>query len=297
LSTPGSPVPGRVSILMRAALAIVTAMPAWVAAQNLRPAPTASEAPASEVPAPLRGVEFEQRLGESIDLDLVFRDEAGREVRLRDCVRERPIILALVYYECPMLCTMVLNGLAGCLNALQFDAGREFDILTVSFDPGETAAMAAAKKKMYLERYQRPTAKDGWHFLTGSEAAIHALAESIGFRYTYDSQTDQYAHASGLVVLTPRGRISRYFYGIEYAPRDVRLGLVEAADSKIGTFVDQVLLYCFHYDPATGKYGAAIMRLVRVGGILMVAALASFLVVMWRRERGRRAVRTVSDAA
>ena len=271
--------------------------PLWVAAQNLRPAPSASQAPASEVPVQLQGVAFDQRLGESVDLDLVFRDEAGRNIRLRDCVRDRPVLVALVYYECPMLCTMVLNGLAGCLNALQFDAGREFDIVTVSFDPGETAAMAAAKKKTYLERYQRPTAAAGWHFLTGDAAAIEALAASIGFRYTYDPATDQYAHASGIVALTPQGRISRYFYGIEYAPRDVRLGLVEAADGKIGSVVDQVLLYCFHYDPATGTYGAAVMRLVRGGGILMVAALAGFLLVMRRRERSRRGVRTVSHAA
>ena len=277
-------------------VALVVA-PLWVAAQNLRPAPSASQAPASEVPVQLQGVAFDQRLGESVDLDLVFRDEAGRNIRLRDCVRDRPVLVALVYYECPMLCTMVLNGLAGCLNALQFDAGREFDIVTVSFDPGETAAMAAAKKKTYLERYQRPTAAGGWHFLTGDAAAIEALAASIGFRYTYDPATDQYAHASGIVALTPQGRISRYFYGIEYAPRDVRLGLVEAADGKIGSVVDQVLLYCFHYDPATGTYGAAVMRLVRGGGILIVAALASFLLVMRRRERSRRGVRTVSHAA
>lgn len=253
-------------------------------AQPGRPAPR-PDVPASKLPEPLREVAFEQRLGDVVPLDLEFLDEDGKRVRLRDCVRGRPVILSLVYYECPMLCTMVLNGLASCLEVLQFDVGREFEVLTVSFDPTETPDLARKKKASYLKRYGRPEAGEGWHFLTGEEAAIRSLTESVGFRYVYDTDRGEYAHASGIVLLTPEGRIARYFYGVEYPPKDVRLGLVEAADGKIGSFVDQVLLYCFHYDPATGKYGAAVMRLVRLGGVLTVLALGVFFWAGRRKSR------------
>lgn len=248
------------------------------------------DVPASQMPEPLRDVAFDQRLGDTVPLDLEFADENGTRVRLRDCVRGRPVILSLVYYECPMLCTMVLNGLAGCLEALRFDVGREFEVLTVSFDPTETPELARKKKASYLKRYGRPEAGEGWHFLTGDEDAIRALTESVGFRYVYDAERGEYAHASGIVVLTPEGRIARYFFGVEYPPKDVRLGLVEAADGKIGGFVDQVLLYCFHYDPVTGRYGTAVMRLVRLGGVLTLVALGAFFWIQRRRSRRPEAV-------
>jgi protein SCO1/2 len=195
-----------------------------------------------------------------------------------------------------MLCTEVLNGLVRAMLDLPFDAGKEFNVLTVSFDPRERSPLAAAKKRTYLERYGRPGAEEGWHFLTGEEAAIRRLTEAVGFRYTYDPRNDQFAHASGILVLTPAGRVSRYFYDVRYGPRDLRLGLVEASAGKIGSPVDKVLLYCFHYDPVEGKYGAVVMNFVRVGGVLTVAAIAALVTVLWRQER-RKARRNAAAAA
>jgi protein SCO1/2 len=223
-------------------------------------------------------------------MDATFRDEAGRVVTLGELLDGKPGILALVYYECPMLCTMTLNGLASVLGILEFDAGQEFEVLTVSFDSRETPDLARAKKANYLQRYGRPGAEDGWHFLTGDEESIRRLTESIGFRYTWDEDAGQFAHATGLVVVTPQGRLARYFYGVEYPPKDLRLGLVEAADGKIGGFVDQVLLYCFHYDPATGRYGAAVMRLVQTGAVLTLIVIGIFFLRNWRRGKSRRMV-------
>jgi len=243
--------------------------------------------PPAGLPGALKEVAFDQRLGESIPLDATFRDETGQPVRLGDLMHGRPAILALVYYECPMLCTLTLNGLASALDVLQLDAGRDFEILTVSFNPRETPELARSKKATYLKRYVRPTAAAGWHFLTGDDVEIHRVTDAAGFRYTWDADNQQYAHATGLVILTPAGRIARYFYGVEYSPRDLRLGLVEASDGKIGTMVDQALLFCFHYDPATGRYGAAIMRLVRVGAVLTLAGLGVFFWTASRRARAR----------
>ncbi len=240
------------------------------------------------LPELLRGVGIEQRLNAQVPLDLILRDEGGQEVRLAAYFGDKPVILSLAYYECPMLCTQVLNGLASALKVLSFDIGKQFNVVTVSFNPNDTAALAAAKKQTYLKEYGRPGAADGWHFLTGDAAAIARLTESVGFRYRYDPEHRQYAHAAGIMILTPQGRIARYFYGVEFAPRDVRLGLVEAADSRIGSPVDQLLLFCFHYDPATGKYGAVVMGAVRVAGALTVVALAAFLIVMWRRDATRK---------
>ena len=240
------------------------------------------------LPAPLQDVGFDQKLGAQVPLDLVFRDESGEETTLGAYVSERPVILSLVYYECPMLCTLVLNGLASSLKAVSFTAGREFEIVTVSFNPRDTPALAAAKKEAYLGRYGRPGAARGWHFLTGEETSIRRLTEAVGFRYTYDQEAGQYAHASGILVLTPEGKIARVFYGIEYAPRDLRLGLVEAGRGEIGTFVDQLLLYCFHYDPAAGKYGAAAINLVRMGGVATVLAGGLAIFQMVKRERRDR---------
>jgi protein SCO1/2 len=237
------------------------------------------------LPPSLRDVRFDQKLDAQVPLDLEFMDETGRPIRLEGYFGSKPIILVLAYYRCPMLCTQVLNGLVQALMDNTFDIGNQFNVVTVSFDPRETPAMAAAKKKTYVERYGRPGAAAGWHFLTGREDAIQRLTDAVGFRYTYDAPHDQFAHASGIMVLTPKGKIARYFYDINYSPRDLRLGLVEAAENKIGSPVDQILLYCFHYDPAEGKYGAVIMNFVRLGGILTILALVTFLAVMWRQER------------
>jgi protein SCO1 len=233
----------------------------------------------------MRRVGFDQRLDVQVPLDVPFRDEAGRTVRLGDYLGKRPVILTLNYYNCPMLCTIELNGLVRSLLTLSFDVGDQFDIVTLSINPRETSAMAAAKKASYLKRYGRASAERGWHFLTGDEQSIEQVARAVGFRYVYDRESDQYAHPAGFVILTPQGRISRYFYGIEYPPRDLRLGLIEASAQKIGTPVDQLLLLCFHYDPSTGKYNLVIMNVIRILSVATVLALGTFMFVMFRRDR------------
>lgn len=248
--------------------------------------PANSQSISSNVkPEILDQIGIEQRLDESIPLGLTFRDESGESVQLQKYFGEKPVVLALVYYECPMLCSMVLNGLLKSINVLSFDAGKEFDILTVSFDPTETPTLAAAKKTSYLSKYTRPGAENGWHFLTGDQEPIKKLTEAVGFKYTRDPLTGQFVHASGIMVLTPTGKLSKYFYGVEYSSRDLKLGLMEAATNKIGSPVDQLLLYCYHYDPATGKYGVVIMNVIRVAGIATVLALGSFMLLMLRRDR------------
>ncbi len=255
-------------------------------AQAMQP-PPGSIVRADEQPAALRGIEIEQRLNEAVPLDLPFRDEAGRGVRLSEYFGRRPVILALVYYNCPMLCTQVLNGLVSALSVISLDAGRDFDVVAVSFDPREKPPDAAAKKAAYAARYRRPGGQAGWHFLTGDRDAISALAASVGFRFRYDGDRDQFAHASAVYVLTPEGRLSRYFFGIDYPPRDLRLGLVEASAGRIGTPVDRVLLYCFHYDPTTGKYGAAVLNIVRLAGLATLLALGVSIALLSRRHRHR----------
>jgi protein SCO1/2 len=240
-------------------------------------------------PPILRNVAIEQHLDRPLPLDLPFRDEAGRSVRLADYFGKRPVVLVLAYYNCPMLCTQVLNGLLSASRVLSFDAGREFEIVTVSFDPRDTPEAARAKKEPYVARYGRPGAAAGWRFLTGEARSIAGLTEAVGFRYARDEAIGQFAHASAIYVATPDGRLSRYFFGIEYAPRDLRLALVEASRGKIGTPVDQLLLYCYHYDPAAGRYGAVVMNMVRVGGVAAVLVLTVFLLLMWRRDRRRDA--------
>ncbi|MFN0152633.1 MAG: SCO family protein [bacterium] len=260
------------------------------------PAPGAQ--PAEGTPSILRDVGIDQRLGESIPLDLHFRDESGDDVRIGDYFANgKPVILSLVYYECPMLCTQVLNGLASALEVVTMDAGKEFTVLTVSFNPRETHELAAAKKKNYLERYSRPGAEDGWHFLTGDSASIAALTSAAGFRYSWDPEISQYAHASGVTVITPRGVIARYFFGIEYSPRDLRLSLIEASENKIGTPVDHLLLYCYQYDPVTGKYGAVALNMVRAGGVATLACLGVFLFVSLRADRRRARAARLTGAS
>jgi protein SCO1/2 len=243
-----------------------------------------SDARPALLPAALQGVGIDQKLNAQLPLNLVFHDEAGRSLPLGTYFGSKPVLLALVYYQCPMLCTQILNGVESSLKAVSFNPGRDFDVLSVSFDPSDTPDLAQKKKQNYLRRYGRPDTANGWHFLTGDEASIRALTEAVGFRYKYDSVNKQFAHASGIIILTPQGKISRYFYGIEYAPRDVRLGLVEASQRKIGSPVDQILLFCYHYDPATGKYGALIMNMVRLAGAAFVLICGSFLFLMWRRD-------------
>ena len=238
--------------------------------------------PASDRPPILKDVRIDQKLDAPIPADVPFVDETGRNVTIGDYFGKRPVILALVYYECPMLCTLELNGLVSALETINFNAGDQYDVVAVSFDPGETPSLAATKKTLYLHRYGRPNTGAGFHFLTGRQESIARLTDAVGFRYKYDESIDQFAHPAAITILTPTGRVSRYLYGIEYAPRDLRLALVEAADGKIGTFADQALLFCYHYDPLTGKYGFAIMSLVRLGGILTLAALGIF---MWSSRR------------
>jgi protein SCO1/2 len=235
------------------------------------------------LPPALLNVGIDQKLNASVPLDATFRDETGRTLRLGEYFQGRkPVILSLVFYECPMLCNQVLNGLTATMKVMPLKLGEDFDVLTVSFDPRETSELAARKKESYVQRLQRPGTSAGWHFLTGDEANIKRLTEAVGFRYGYDARTNQFAHASGIMLLTPEGKVSHYFYGVEYGPKDVRLGLVEASAGRIGSPVDQLLLYCYHYDPATGKY-AWVINIYRWGGAITVAGMIALLLMLRRR--------------
>jgi protein SCO1/2 len=266
-----------------AAAAVLALFAGRLAAQPMGPAP-GTIVRSDEKPPGLEGVGIDQRLDEPLPLDTALRDESGRAVRLSDYFGKRPVILALVYFNCPMLCTQVLNGLVSSLGVVSLSAGSDFDVVVVSFDPRDTPEAAKAKKEAYLTRYKRPGASEGWHFLTGDPESIAAITKAAGFRYRYDEKLEQFAHASAILIATPNGRIARYFYGIEYAPRDVRLGLVEASAGRIGTPVDQVLLYCFHYDPASGRYGAVVMNIVRLAGGATLVVLAIAILIMSRRR-------------
>jgi protein SCO1/2 len=240
--------------------------------------------PSSQMPSVLSDVRFDQRLNEPLPLEASFKDENGRSVQLGDYFGAKPVVLAFVYLECPMLCTQVLNGLTTSLTVLDETVGREFDVVVISFDPRETPVLASGKKKSNLDRYKRPESEAGWHFLTGEEPAIGAVTDAAGFKYVWDDRTGQFAHPSGIVVATPGGKISRYFYGIDYAPRDVKFALIESSAGRIGNAIDQLLLYCYHYDPSTGSYGFVAMGAVRVGAALTVLALVGFVVLSIRRE-------------
>lgn len=242
--------------------------------------------PSSTVPRQLQDVTFEQRLNEHLPLDAVFRDEADRPVALRDYFGRRPVVLAFVYFQCPMLCTQVLNGVSSAVKALTFTPGTDFEVVFISFDPRDTPQAAAAKKKAQLEDYKQVATAGGWHFLTGDEPNIRRVTSAAGFNYRWDSRSGQFAHVSGLLIVTPDGRLSRYFYGVEYSPKELRMALVESGDGRVGSAVDKLLLYCYHYDPATGRYGVIAMNLVRLGGVLTVALLAGFILLMrWREGR------------
>jgi protein SCO1/2 len=265
---------------------IVAALPTVLAAQQMG-------IPATSVPIIMQGVGIDQNLNAQIPLALTFQDETGQAVRLGQYFRDKPVVLALVYYECPGLCDLVLNGLSHAMGQISLNVGSDYEVVTVSFNPQETWQLAGAKKANYVERYQRTgslaSVKNGWHFLTGREDAIKKLTSTVGFHYNWDPASKQFAHASGIMVLTPEGKIARYFYGIEYKPRDLRLGLVEASANKIGTTADQVLLFCYHYDPMTGKYGVIIAHVTRVLGTATVLALGGFVFIMIRRERHSQA--------
>lgn len=241
--------------------------------------------PASVRPPYLENVGIEQRLNAQVPPDLAFTDDAGNPVKLGDYFGKKPLILNLVYYKCPMLCGEALAGLSASMKMIKFDVGKEFEVVTVSFNPKETIADADAKKAEFVRRYGRPGAAAGWHFLTGSPESINALTKAVGFQYQYDAARNQYAHATAIMVLTPQGHISRYFYGVDFPPKDLRMGLVEASQEKIGNAVDQVLLYCYHYDPATGKYGAVVNNMLKLGGGLTILLVGGLLLILFRLER------------
>jgi protein SCO1/2 len=245
-----------------------------------------SPPPESPLPLPpIKDVGFDQKLGDAIPLDLVFRDEAGKEVRLAQYFGKRPVVLSLVYFNCPMLCGMTTDGLVRSVRALRFDVGVDFEILSISFDPRETDEMASEKKRTVMAQYGRKSGPEGWHFLTGSAASVAALTSAVGFRYVWDAEQKQFAHATGITLLTPQGRIARYFFGIEYPAKDLRLALIEASEERIGNVVDQLLLLCYHYDPKAGRYTATVRNLVRGAGALTFVLLAGFVTIMLRRER------------
>jgi protein SCO1/2 len=256
-----------------------------------------SAQPAGVRPPVLKDVGIDQLLNNQVPLDLEFRDESGRTVKLAEYFKDKPVVLSLVYYDCPRLCTQVLTGLLGAMKALPMTPGKEFVNLSVSFDPRETPQLAAAKKAEYLKRYDRPGAEAGWHFLTGDVAAIQALTKAVGFRYVWDPVTKQYAHAGGIMVLTPQGKISRYFYGIEYAPRDLRFGVIDASAGKVGSLADQVILYCYMYDPERGTYGLVVMRLLRIFGSLTVVTLLALFLYLRRKEKQRESRWKAEDLA
>lgn len=272
-----------------AILAAVLAVPGVAHAQGMgMPAPPDSD-PSNAKPRILEKVGIEQRIGQQLPLDTPFVDDRGKHVRLGEFFGQRPVVLALAYYECPMLCTQVLNDMTGALKTINFDAGTDFDVVVISINPKEGPMLAAEKKNAYVEHYGRPQTAGGWHFLTGTDADIHRVADAIGFHYAYDENIQQYAHAAGIYVVTPKGVVARYFLGLDYAPRSLRYALVEASNNRLGTVADQIILFCYHYDPATGKYGAATLTAVRIGGVLTVLAFVTFVFVSVRQERAKQA--------
>jgi protein SCO1/2 len=250
-----------------------------------------SESAGNGLPEALQKIGIDQKLGASLPLDVDFKDEDGRAVKLGDYFKSgRPVILALVYYECPMLCNEVLNGLTGSLKGISLNAGKDFDVVAISFDARENDKpdLAKNKKASYMERYGRPGTENGWHFLTGTQDSIDKVTKAAGFNYAWDEKTNQFAHAGGIMITTPGGKLSRYFYGIDYAPVDVKFGLMDSAEAKIGSPAEKLLLYCYHYDPASGKYGLAILRVIRLGGVATLLIMGAMFIVFWRRNKSKR---------
>lgn len=276
-----------------AALALPALSLGWLAAgpaaaQSMKPAGdgTTIQPPASAKPTSVADVGIDQKLGTAVPGDLTFTDDAGKVVKLSDYYKlNRPILFTLVYYGCPRLCTTVLNEMNKAITPMSLNPGSDYEIVVVSFDPRETSALSSKKKAEYTRSFKRPNTNHGWHFLTGDEANIKALTRAVGFRYAWDDKHQQYIHAGGVMVLTPDGRTSKYFYGVEYVPRDIKLGLMEAGNGKIGSPADQVLLYCFQYDPHSGKYTLAVLNMVKVGGLMTILAVGAFVVVSLRRDR------------
>jgi protein SCO1 len=280
------------SLLLAAHCALLIA-----SAQYAQP-PARGESSAQPPPA-LRDIRIEQRLGNALPLGARFRDEAGRDVRLGDFFGRRPVVVAPVYYDCPMLCNQVLNGLVGAIRGQSLVLGRDFDVVAVSFDPREGPESAANKERVVLTDLRRkddPVAAEGLHLLTGGKAEIDALMDALGFRFAFDERTNQFAHAAGVMMATPEGKLSHYFYGIEYAPRDLKLAVVESSGGKVGSAVDQLVLYCFHYDPTTGSYGPAIMRVMRLAGVLTVAGVVALILFLRRARPGASAAAAAAAA-
>lgn len=240
-------------------------------------------------PPVLKDVGIDQLLSNQVPLDLEFKDETGKTVKLADYFKDKPVVLSLVYYDCPQLCNLTLNGLMNVLKTLPMKPGKEFVSLVVSFDPKEQPQLASEKRNTYLQKLADPDASAGWHFLTGDEAAIQALTKSVGFRYVWDPVSKQYAHTSALIVLTPEGKVSRYFYGFEYPPRDVRFGLLDASGGKIGSLADQVILYCYQYDPVRGTYGLVLMRLTRIFAVITIITLVALILFLRHKTKQKEA--------
>jgi protein SCO1/2 len=284
-------------LLASTALVGLSAVSVWAQPSAPLSVPPPGSPATAQIPM-LRTVGIDQKLDSAVPGDIPFVDETGRAVRIGDYFGARPIVLVLAYYECPVLCTQVINGVVSSMLPLTFDAGREFDVVVVSFDPGETPAMAMAKRTDFVRRYGRKGTDAGIHFLTGRDTSIAALTSAVGFRYAYDEAIDQWAHPAVITLLTPQGRVSRYLFGIEFAPRDLRFALIDAADDKIGSVVDQAMLFCYNYDPETGRYGFAIMTAVRVAALLTLALLGGFILVTLRRDRRQgSAVRTAATGS
>jgi protein SCO1/2 len=288
-SNPNLPRTALAALLVAALAAAFAGAPAAAQFGGPRPEPIVSPDQGGQ-PSATDDVDFEQKLGSQVPMDAELADETGRRVTLAQLSEGRPMLLVPAYYECPMLCNMVLSGVTSSLGVVDLDAGRDFEVMVVSFDPEETPELAARTKAPLMKRYNRPGAEEGFHFLTGSEASVRRVMDSIGFHYAYVPARDEWAHAAGIVALTPDGQVSRYHYGVEFPARDLRLSLVEAGGGTIGSAVDQVLLYCLHYDPATGEYSLAILNLVRGAGALTVLALGAFLFVGWRRSKSHPAL-------
>lgn len=272
----------RHSLLPLAALTLALALPFPAPAQEL-----GGPVPVQNVgvrPALLKNVGIDQKLNASIPLDLTFKDETGKTVELAEYFGTKPVILTLVYYNCPMLCTRILDDLDESLKRVPLDLGKDYNVVTVSIDPTDTPVLAASKHQLFTGMYGRPSGVHGWHFLTGQEPQIKALTAAVGFRYAYDPASKQFAHASGIMILTPAGKLSRYFYGITYRPLDLRLGLVDASAGKIGSPVDEILLFCCQYDPAIGKYGVIISHVIQLAGGVTLLILGGLIFLLARRE-------------